>query len=80
MLAFGTERSTMRRPTGTIIAPPMPCTALATIRCSSECAVAQAREAVLGKPEAVYRANNALMSRLLNRWLADEGLLPDQLG
>jgi GMP synthase (glutamine-hydrolysing) len=32
---------------------------------------AQSRDLVLGRTEAVYRANNALMSRLLNRWLAD---------
>jgi hypothetical protein len=33
----------------------------------------QSLDAVLGKPEAVYRANNAIMSRLLSRWLADAG-------
>ena len=30
----------------------------------------QSREAVLGKPEGIYRTNNAIMERLLDRWLA----------
>ena len=34
----------------------------------------QTAEAVLGKPEALYRANNLLMTRLLNRWLGSVGV------
>jgi GMP synthase-like glutamine amidotransferase len=32
----------------------------------------QSKEAVLGKPEALYRVNNAIMERLLDRWLERE--------
>ena len=51
--AFGVVRSTTRRPTGTIMAPPTPCSARASTSCSSDCDSAQAIEPVVNTKIAV---------------------------
>jgi hypothetical protein len=45
MPSLGVPRSTSMRPTGTIIAPPMPCSVRASVKLHRPCAAAQASEA-----------------------------------
>ena len=46
-------RTMMRRPTGVIMAPPMPCTMRANTNCSSECDAAQPIEPSTNTPMAM---------------------------
>lgn len=50
---FGTDRKMMMRPTGTIIAPPMPCTKRAATNMPSEVDAAHISEPAMKMPMAV---------------------------
>ena len=56
---FGVVRSTISRPTGTIIAPPMPCTTRKIVSTASVGAVAQPMDATVNNAIAIEKTPRA---------------------
>lgn len=56
---LGTVRSRMMRPTGTIMAPAMPCTTRETTSCGRSCDRAQATELRVNRPMAAMKTRRA---------------------